>query len=82
MLVPLRSTAAARLLPVYHCCASSVATLLLTRDRINPYCENEPGCHAAMQVGVLQAFDLSLKPGESVYVALRLLPWKERVKTG
>eukprot|EP00752_Nemacystus_decipiens_P018720 g16783.t1 len=35
-----------------------------------------------VQVGVLQAFDLSLKPGESVYVALRLLPWKERVKTG
>lgn len=34
------------------------------------------------QVGVLQAFSLSLKPGESVYVALRLLPWKERVKTG
>ncbi|CAM9220980.1 unnamed protein product, partial [Ectocarpus fasciculatus] len=35
-----------------------------------------------VQVGVLQAFDLSLKPGESIYVALRLLPWKERVKTG
>ncbi|CAM9903085.1 unnamed protein product, partial [Pylaiella littoralis] len=35
-----------------------------------------------VQVGVLQAFSLALKPGESVYVALRLLPWKERVKTG
>eukprot|EP00903_Cladosiphon_okamuranus_P005945 g5874.t1 len=36
-----------------------------------------------VQVGVLQAFDISsLKSGESVYVALRLLPWKERVKTG
>lgn len=34
------------------------------------------------KVGVQQAFQLSLQPGDSVYVTLRLLPWRERVKTG
>ncbi|CAN0461942.1 unnamed protein product, partial [Discosporangium mesarthrocarpum] len=35
-----------------------------------------------VQVGVLQVYKLPLAPGEGVYAALRLLPWRERVRTG
>lgn len=64
---------------IHSCCWYSSVRWFPLELRPLSFC---PRASCRCQVGVLQAFGLSLKPGESVYVALRLLPWKERVKTG